>query len=227
MIETASAPSPLVGVHHQRDVFEEAGEVLELLHRADELFQVFEPAGGVGRAVLLPHLGVAGLVEDDLGELGVRQRVLLRAPAVERRDQVAQRAARLRLQLLGLGQQARRLQQRHVLAPRMVLQRLQRRVAEAAPRRVDDALEGEIVGRLVDQAQIGERVADFGALVEARAADHAIGQAERDEAIFELAHLERGAHQDRDLVERVAARAAGSRSPRRSRALPPPNPTRR
>jgi len=47
-------------------------------------------------------------------------------------------------------------------------------------------------------------VADFGALVEARAADHAIGQAEGDEAVFELAHLERGAHQDRDIVEFIA-----------------------
>ena len=48
------------------------------------------------------------------------------------------------------------------------------------------------------------RVADLGALVEARAADHAIGQAEGDEAVLELAHLERGAHQDGDLVELVA-----------------------
>ena len=105
MIETASRALALVGVHHQRDVLEEARQVLELLHRADELLQVLQPSGGVGRAVLLPHLGVAGFVEHDLGELGVRQRVLLRAPAVERRDQVAQRAARLRLQLLGLGEQ--------------------------------------------------------------------------------------------------------------------------
>ncbi len=52
-------------------------------------------------------------------------------------------------------------------------------------------------------AQIGERVADFGALVEARAADDAIGQPERDEAVLEFAHLERGAHQDGDLVERM------------------------
>src|SRR5439155_20293079 len=48
-----------------------------------------------------------------------------------------------------------------------------------------------------------QRVADFLAFVEAGAAEHAIGQAERDEAIFELAHLKRGAHQDGDLVERV------------------------
>ena len=78
-----------------------------------------------------------------------------------------------------------------------------RGVAEAALGHVDDALEGEIVGRLRDHAQIGERIADFGALVEARAADHAIGQAELDEAVFEFAHLERGAHQDGDLVERM------------------------
>src|SRR5207302_9895079 len=44
----------------------------------------------------------------------------------------------------------------------------------------------------------------FGALIKPRTADHAVGQAEGDEAVFELAHLERGPHQDRDLVEIVA-----------------------
>ncbi len=77
-------------------------------------------------------------------------------------------------------------------------------VAQPAPRHVDDALEGEVVGRRSDAAQIGERVADLGALVEARAADHPVGQAEGDEAVLQLAHLERGADQDGDLVELVA-----------------------
>ena len=81
---------------------------------------------------------------------------------------------------------------------------LQRGVAEAAARHVDDALEGEVVGRLVDEAQIGEGVADFLPLVEARAADHPVGQAGGDEAVLELAHLKRRANQDRDLVEIVA-----------------------
>ena len=67
-----------VGVHDERDVLEEALQVLELLHGAHQLLQVLEPAGGVGGAVLLPHLGVAGLVEHDLGELGVGERVALR-----------------------------------------------------------------------------------------------------------------------------------------------------
>ncbi len=101
-------------------------------------------------------------------------------------------------------QQPRRLDQRHALGARRAMQLLQGRAADAAARRVEDALEGEIVGRLVDEAQIGERVADFLALVKARAADHAVGQGQRDEALLELAGLEAGAHQDRDLAERVA-----------------------
>ena len=189
-------------VHDQRDVFEKAAQVLELVHRANELFQVLQPAGGVGGAVLLPHLGVAALVQDDLGQLGVRQRVALLAPALERVEQAAQAAARLRLQLVGLDHGARRHGQRHAALAGMVVQELHGGVAEAALGHVDDALEGEIVVRRIDEAQIGERVADFGALVEARAADDAVGQAERDEALFEFAHLERGAHQDGDLVER-------------------------
>ena len=83
------------------------------------------------------------------------------------------------------------------------MQHLQRGVAEAPLGHVDDALEGQIVGRLRDHAQVGQRVPDFGALVEARPADDAIGQAELDEAVLEFAHLERGAHQNGDLVERM------------------------
>ena len=82
--------------------------------------------------------------------------------------------------------------------------------AEAALRHVDDALEGEVVGAAcATTRKIGQRIADFQALVEARAADDAVVEAERDEAVLELAHLEGGAHQDRHVVELVAL-AAGS-----------------
>ena len=56
-----------------------------------------------------------------------------------------------------------------------------------------------------DDAKIGQRVADFLALVEARAADDAVVEPDLDEAVFEGAHLEGGAHQDRHVVERMAA----------------------
>ena len=123
----------------------------------------------------------------------------------------AQRVARLRLELVGLEHGARGLRQRHAALAGVVVQELHGGVAEPALGHVDDALEGEVVGRQCDHAQVGERVADLHALVEARAADHAIGQAERDEAVLELAHLERGAHQDGDLVEIVRAAGAVSR----------------
>ena len=192
-----------IDIHYQRDVLEEAGEVLEFLHRAHEFFQVFQAAGGVGGAVLLPHFRVAGFIEDDFREFIVRQRVLLFAPALEIRHQVAQRGARFRLHLVGGGQKTRRFGQRHALLARVVVQHLHGGVAQAALRHIDDALEGQIVGRLRDHAQIGQRIADFGALVEPRTADDAIAETKLDEAFFEFAHLERGAHQNGDLVERM------------------------
>src|SRR5262245_56746129 len=76
--------------------------------------------------------------------------------------------------------------------------------AEPPPRRIEDALEFEVVRRIERHLEIGGRVPDLLALIEARAADDAIGEAERDEAILEGAHLERGAHQDRDLAQRMA-----------------------
>ena len=79
----------------------------------------------------------------------------------------------------------------------------QRRFAQPAARRVVDALEGQVVVGLHGDAAIGQRVADLLALVEARPADHPVGQAHGDEAFLELARLEAGAHQDGDLAQRV------------------------
>ena len=79
-----------------------------------------------------------------------------------------------------------------------------RRIADAALGLVDDALERQVVIALRDQAQIGHRIANFLPLIEARAADHAIGQAERDKPVFKFPHLEGRAHQDRHLRESVA-----------------------
>src|SRR5258708_14674312 len=69
---------------------------------------------------------------------------------------------------------------------------------------INNGREGQGDGGLVHQAQRGQRVADLLALVEARAADDAVGQAQRDEALLELAGLEAGAHEDGGLGERLA-----------------------
>ena len=193
-----------VAVHHQRDMFEEALQVLELLHRAHQLLEVFEAAGGVSRAIFLPHLGVAALVEHDLGQLGMQGDFALGAPAIEVTDDVAQGAARFRFEFIGLDYGAGRLKQRDAALAAVVVQHLQGGIAKAALRHIDDTFEREIVGRRVDDPQIGQRVADFGALVKPGTSDHAIGQAERDKTIFEFPHLERGAHQNGYIVELVA-----------------------
>ncbi len=68
-------------VRHQRDVLQEGGQRIELLHGADQLLEVLQPARRIGRAVGLQHVGVAGFLEDDLGKLGVGEGAELRAPA--------------------------------------------------------------------------------------------------------------------------------------------------
>ena len=205
MIETASRFSFGLGIHDQRDVLEEAAHRLEAFHRADEFLEVFEAAGRFGALVVLPHVRIAGLFEDLLGKLGMRCVFKQFLPSAERLNHVEERLARLRLQLVGLDDVGCCGKHRNVAGAGIVVQRAHRRVAEAALRGVDDALEGEVVGRLRDEAEIGHGVADFEALVEARAADDAVVEAERDEAVFELAHLEGGAHEDRHVVQEMLA----------------------
>ena len=118
-----------VAVHHQRNVFEETLQVLELLHRAHEFLEVVEPARGVGGAILLPHLGVPALVEHDFGQFGMRRHLALGAPAVEMDNEIAQRPARLRLQLVGLDHGARGLEQRNAPLAGVVVQHLHGGVA--------------------------------------------------------------------------------------------------
>jgi hypothetical protein len=105
------------------------------------------------------------------------------------------------LHLVGQDEIARRLQHRNAAAAGNIVDLAHRRLAQAALGHIDDALEGEIVGGLADHAEKRHGVADFQPLVEARAADDAVVEPQRDEAFLELAHLERGAHQDRHVVE--------------------------
>ena len=48
MMETGVDVAGLLGVHDQRDVLEEAGQGLELVHGADQFLEVFQPAGAFG-----------------------------------------------------------------------------------------------------------------------------------------------------------------------------------
>src|SRR5690606_8218458 len=107
-------------------------------------------------------------------------------------------------QLVALGKLGRRLQHGDAEGASGVVDLAHGGIAQPALRNIHDTREGEVVGRLADHAEIGHRVAEFLPLVEARAADDAVVEAERDETVLELAHLEGGADQDRHVVERMA-----------------------
>ena len=75
-------------LHHQADVIEKAREAIELGHRGNQFFEVFEPARRVGRFIRLPHAGIARFIEDLRREIGMRGVVEHSAPAIEIGDEV-------------------------------------------------------------------------------------------------------------------------------------------
>src|SRR5690606_14751870 len=60
-----------------------------------------------------------------------------------------------------------------------------RACADAARRRIDDALERRVVVAVLDEAQVGEGVLDLGALEEPQTAVDAVGDAGREQALLE------------------------------------------
>ncbi len=138
--------------------------------------------------------------------VGVSARGQRRVPAVEAGDQLTQRAAGAGREAAFRDGDAGGFQQARAPVAGNGGEGLDRLVAEAALGLVDDALEGEAVGGRDGDAEIGHRVADLLALVEARAADDAVGQADGQEPVLEGAHLEAGAHQDRHAVGRAPGR---------------------
>jgi hypothetical protein len=96
-----------------------------------------------------------------------------------------QRATRVRFIETG-GHQRRRVERRRQVG---LLERVHHHLADAARRRVHDATKAHIVVRVGDQLQVGERVLDLLALVEADTADDAIGQAFAGERVFDRPRL--------------------------------------
>ena len=193
-----------VGVHNKSDMLEKARHGLELAHVADKLLEVFEPSLRLGTLVVLPHCSVARFIENDLGEFDMRKACQRLAPAGEGVEQVPQGVACLGRQFVRLAQDFGGAIERNAFLACKLMQTLDRAVAYTALRHVDDALECQIVvGRRRD-LEIGEGVADFLALIEARTADDPIGYSQGDEAVFKGAHLEGGAHQDRHIVKLLA-----------------------
>ena len=130
-------------------MLQEPGKAVELVHEADEFLKVFEPRMRLWRLVGLPHGGVAAFVQDQLGEFRVAHGFGLAAPALETRDQAGKRAARLGRQLLGFHDLACSLVDRNAAGACEFADAADGGVADAAFRRVDDALEAQVVRWIV------------------------------------------------------------------------------
>lgn len=92
-------------------------------------------------------------------------------------------------------------EERHLFAVGGVGEALDALGADAALGHVEDAQDGGRVGGVVGEGEVGEQVADFGAVEEAHAAEEAVRDAEAVEDVFERTALGGDAEQDADVGE--------------------------
>ena len=92
------------------------------------------------------------------------------------------------------------LEERAAVVACQLLNLLDRGGADAAARRVDDALDAHLVCRVHDHLEVGHDVADLGTVEESRAAHNLVGHACAQEHIFEDTRLGVGAVEHSDIV---------------------------
>ena len=190
-----------VVVHHQADMLEKAGQRRIVRHGPRQLDEVFKPAIGFDRFVGLPHRDIARFVEDDPRQLGMGQVGGLFAPACQVGEQALQGPPCRRRQRISFNERRSSLGQGPVHPACLGMERAHRLVAQAPLGDIGDAFERQGVVGGGDDAQVSQRIADFGAFVEAKAADDLVGQADRNEAILESPRLELGADEDCHVVQ--------------------------
>ena len=78
------------------------------------------------------------------------------------------------------------------------MNRLQAGRAKATFGHIDNTFKGEIISRLGDQPQIGNRVANFGSFIKP-GANHTVWQTNGNKALFKFPRLKPCPHQNRDL----------------------------
>ena len=179
--------------------------LLSVLPRdADELLEVLDPPARLDRALGLEGVERARLLQHALEELVDVQLLRERHERLHRRVEAADRAARRggHAGCLGIGH---RLEERAAGVLRVCDEALQRRVADPTSRAVRDAQERGRVLRVHENGEIRRRVADLGAFVEARPADHLVRHVLPHEHVLEHPRLRVHPVEDRDLARRVAA----------------------
>ena len=192
----------VVVVHNQADMFQKVGQgwiFFGVTHDRNEFFKVFNTAGRFDRLVHFEHFKIAGIFQHLGCQFVRRDGVHGFAPLLKVGNQVGKVGFGFAAELV-FGQH---FFNRHVhgnLAETGFLLYLFNAFgADASGGFVDNPLEGQIVVRLQNDAEIGEGVADFRAFVELRAADDLIGNGFGNKFFFKFAGLKSGAHQNRHV----------------------------
>ena len=202
------------------DLLEELVEPGELAGRADQLAEVLDPPGRLDR--------VLGL---QLGEVARSRRA---PPAAGRRADVRHVVASASADAIvpsssssvtndvdaahgragdpGVVGAAQRLEEADALGGGERVELGDAGVADAALGHVEDPLDADLVGRVDDRPQVGHRVLDLAAVVEAGAADDLVRDAEAHHRLLDHPALGVRAVEHGDLapVEGVRRRAAGA-----------------
>ena len=174
-------------------VLQQAAQLLRIISPLDRLFghladvlkmQVVARLGGdfVEHRQQIAHLGHFLPASQHFGEGG---ELLLR-----------RRAQRGRVVVIDM---VERIGNAQTIAADPIQEGLQRLLADAARRHVDDALEADAVVGVMDQAQVGQQVLDLAPFVEAYPAHQRVGHSRVDEGLFHGAGLRVGAVHDGEV----------------------------
>src|SRR5688572_1743423 len=177
---------------------------LEAPRGADELLQVLEPRLALVRLLLAVVRGEPAGCDDMIHLLMQRQPARRGVELLDERNEDLQARAGARSELLPAG--TARLPQRRRVGARICTQDLEGPCADPARGQIHHALERCVVVAIADQAQVGQRILDLGALEEPQAPVDAIGNAAGEQVLLEHPRLRIRAVQDRGVRALSAAR---------------------
>src|SRR5438309_401186 len=199
----------LVDVGHERDLLEEARQLL-VLWKSGELFGESPELLDVCPALLPlfgPVLEVSLILRERRDLVEQLRKGDLLASAAKLRHHLSEGGERLLLPFgdrrddLGLRERTARTQ---LVLTRGSEERGARPVAETARRGIEDARERERIVGIPDQPQVRERVLHLAALIERHAADDLVCEPERAEFVFDRARLRVRPVEDGDIPRSVS-----------------------
>ena len=175
---------------------------LKLLGHAEELLDVLDAAVGLIAAFCLQRRNQPAFLHNHLYDAA---QVAAVVPGVldqlhEARQGLLGLFAKVRVAYRRLGG----FQETQPLATGDVVYPLDAGLANAAFGQIDDALGRDLVGWIDHQLQVGHQVADLGAVEEAGAADHAVGQPGAQQHVLQHPGLGVGAVEHREVAVTAA-----------------------